>query len=362
MKILSLVLFLAAALLLGLAGLRTYSLMLYNRRRRRRRRRPRPLDSLTMTLYVTAAVALIISLAIFLHKEPQDPVQTDPPASGSQQAEDPTEGGSKTGLTRVGGVTYYLDENGIPLTGWQDIGDDRYYFDETGAMQTGWLELYGVRYYLREDGTMARGRVDIDGTAHYFTSDGASILLVNPWNPVPDGYEPNLVPLDTYYGSEGMQVDRSCLEALMEMINDCNATGSRAYVLSSYRSLESQQRLFDRKVASLMAEGMSRSDAEAQAGTVVVKPGTSEHHLGLAVDIIDTSLWALEEEQEDLPAQKWLMENCWRYGFILRYPKDKTESTGVIYEPWHYRYLGKALAEEIHNSGLTLEEYLESLN
>ena len=95
---------------------------------------------------------------------------------------------------------------------------------------------------------------------------------------------------------------------------------------------------------------------------MVARPGTSEHELGLAVDIIDTQLWDLVEEQENLPAQQWLMENSWKYGFIFRYPKDKIEITGIIYEPWHYRYVGKELAAEIHESGLTLEEYLANLS
>ena len=79
------------------------------------------------------------------------------------------------------------------------------------------------------------------------------------------------------------------------------------------------------------------------------------------MDIVDTRLWALEWEQADLPAQKWLMEHCWEYGFILRYPKDKIDVTGIIYEPWHYRYVGKELAAELHELGLTLEEYIHSL-
>ena len=80
------------------------------------------------------------------------------------------------------------------------------------------------------------------------------------------------------------------------------------------------------------------------------------------MDIIDTRLWALEEEQADLPAQKWLMENSWKYGFILRYPKGKIDVTGIIYEPWHNRYVGLEVAKELHDSGLTLEEYLQNLS
>jgi D-alanyl-D-alanine carboxypeptidase len=94
---------------------------------------------------------------------------------------------------------------------------------------------------------------------------------------------------------------------------------------------------------------------------VNARPGTSEHQLGLAVDFVDTRYWTLDEKQAELPAQKWLMEHCWEYGFILRYPSEKSEITGIIYEPWHYRYVGREIALEIRDAGLTLEEYLETL-
>ena len=90
-------------------------------------------------------------------------------------------------------------------------------------------------------------------------------------------------------------------------------------------------------------------------------PGTSEHQLGLAVDIIDNRNWNLNESQAQMPTQKWLMEHSWRYGWILRYPNEKSEITGIIYEPWHYRYVGKEIAAEIHDLGVCLEEYLQML-
>ena len=87
-------------------------------------------------------------------------------------------------------------------------------------------------------------------------------------------------------------------------------------------------------------------------------PGTGEHELGLAADLMDESYPYLDEEQENTPTQRWLMENSWRYGFILRYPNGSTEITGILYEPWHYRYVGRGPAEEICRMGVTLEEYL----
>ena len=83
--------------------------------------------------------------------------------------------------------------------------------------------------------------------------------------------------------------------------------------------------------------------------------------MGLAVDLVDRNYQQLDESQENTPAQKWLMEHCWEYGFILRYPNSKSEITGIIYEPWHYRYVGVEEALKIRDSGLCLEEYLESL-
>ena len=93
--------------------------------------------------------------------------------------------------------------------------------------------------------------------------------------------------------------------------------------------------------------------------TVVALPGTSEHQLGLALDLVDESYQNLDEGQENTKVQKWLMQNSWRYGFILRYPNDKSSVTGIIYEPWHYRYLGRDMARDVYESGLCLEEFLE---
>ena len=93
--------------------------------------------------------------------------------------------------------------------------------------------------------------------------------------------------------------------------------------------------------------------------TVVALPGTSEHQTGLALDIVDAGYQELDEAQENTPVQQWLMRNSWRYGFILRYPTGKSNITGIIYEPWHYRYVGRDAARAIYESGLCLEEYLE---
>ena len=92
---------------------------------------------------------------------------------------------------------------------------------------------------------------------------------------------------------------------------------------------------------------------------MIAVPGTSEHEIGLAVDIVDVNYQLLDDEQENTGTQQWLMKNCWKYGFILRYPQNKKDITGVIYEPWHYRYVGRKNAKKIMKQGLCLEEYLQ---
>ena len=108
----------------------------------------------------------------------------------------------------------------------------------------------------------------------------------------------------------------------------------------------------------MIVQGYSEENARTEAGKVVAVPGTSEHQLGLAVDIVDIENQILDEDQEKTAVQKWLMKNSWRYGFILRYPNDKSNITGIIYEPWHYRYVGKEAAKEIYDLDVCLEEYL----
>ena len=104
---------------------------------------------------------------------------------------------------------------------------------------------------------------------------------------------------------------------------------------------------------------MSEEEAKVEAAKAVAIPGTSEHQLGLAVDLVDANMQDLTSAQESTETQKWLMANSWRYGFIHRYPNGKTDITGIIYEPWHYRYVGRTAAAQIHELGVTFEEYID---
>ena len=183
--------------------------------------------------------------------------------------------------------------------------------------------------------------------------DDELLTLVNPWNPLPDSWTPDLVTL-----SDGRKIDSRCYEAFEEMMDACKAAGYSPFLCSAYRTQETQQGLYDNKVQRLINSGMSEEEAKVEAAKAVAIPGTSEHQLGLAVDIVDANMQDLTDEQENTATQKWLMANSWRYGFIHRYPNSKTDITGIIYEPWHYRYVGKDAAQDIFNRDITLEEYL----
>ncbi len=181
-----------------------------------------------------------------------------------------------------------------------------------------------------------------------------NLILVNPWNPLPENYSFTKKEL-----SNGHAVDERCYPDLQAMMDACRAAGNSPVICSSYRSYEKQQSLYQNKVNRLAAQGYSQEKAREEAAKAVALPGTSEHQLGLAVDIVDIANQNLDSSQEDTAVQQWLMEHSWEYGFILRYPNDKSDITGIIYEPWHYRYVGKDAAAEIYQQGLCLEEYLE---
>ena len=182
------------------------------------------------------------------------------------------------------------------------------------------------------------------------------LLLVNPWNKLPEQYTVKLKRL-----ANGLQVDVRIYDDLNAMLTDCWDAGLKPLVCSAYRTHATQVRLHNNKIARLRGAGYSYAAAVKEAGRWVAVPGTSEHETGMALDIASYSYQLLNERQENTAEQKWLMEHCWEYGFILRYPKDKTEITGIGYEPWHYRYVGREAAAEMHESGLCLEEYLAAL-
>ena len=261
-----------------------------------------------------------------------------------------------TGWLELDNKQYYLDEEGVLCIGWTQLDGHWYYFGDDGAMTTGWVEIDGVQHYLQEDGKAATGQVKLNKKTYYFSSKGGSILLVNRWKKLSSKYEAELVQT-----RDGAVVAAECADALVQMLDDCAAAGGDPYICSSYRTIQMQQDLFDRQVAIWEDKGQDEKTAYETARQIVAVPGTSEHHTGLAVDITDATYVLLDEGQAQTETQKWLMENSWRYGFILRYPDGTTKWTGIIYEPWHYRYVGRELAAELYELDLCLEEYLDRL-
>ena len=182
------------------------------------------------------------------------------------------------------------------------------------------------------------------------------LLLVNPWNTLPEDFSVELVTL----ASCGLKVDKRIFADLEEMLVACREAGLRPLICSAYRTEAVQTRLYNNKIARLRAAGYGRESAVKEAGRWVAVPNTSEHQTGLALDIVSAGYQVMNRKQENTAEQKWLMEHCWEYGFILRYPSDKSEITGIGYEPWHYRYVGKETALAMRDSGQCLEEYLEA--
>ncbi|MBP3674516.1 MAG: D-alanyl-D-alanine carboxypeptidase family protein [Oscillospiraceae bacterium] len=261
-----------------------------------------------------------------------------------------------SGLIEAEGKRYFSDDQGTPQSGWAEVDGTKYYFDENGCMATGWVSIGSFHYYFYEDGTPATGETVLNGKTWYFASNGQELPLVNPWNYVPEDYTVELTDINANH-----QIASIAYADFEEMMAACRDAGLNPAICSSYRTQEYQETLFTRKVNYYIGKGYDEQEAEELAGRSVAVPGTSEHQLGLALDIIDNSNWNLDESQAKTATQKWLMENSWKYGWILRYPDGKSEITGIIYEPWHYRYVGREVAAEIYEMDVCLEEYLDAL-
>ena len=266
------------------------------------------------------------------------------------------------GLTELEGGTYLFTQEGVLCTGWQDLEDGRYYFSaegprlsgwqeiegqlyylgESGKMETGWLTLGENRYYLFEDGHAAIGPNEIDGQLHHFSPKGIEVILVNALHPIPSYYTMDIKNVVGYH-----DVDARCYDALVRMLADCEAAGIKYTFNSAYRTIKEQTEILEIRTQEHMEEfDLTFEEARKMALDTVALPGTSEHNMGLAVDLLGKEAIA------------WFQEHCWDYGFILRYTAEKEPITGITDEPWHFRYVGKDVALDMKDSGLCLEEYL----
>ena len=177
-----------------------------------------------------------------------------------------------------------------------------------------------------------------------------NLILVNRTHPLPENYE---VPEFTELRNNN-RVDSRIYPDLQQMFDDMRSLGYAPYITTSYRSHEEQIEMMNYYIRVYQEQGYSEEEAADMAAGIVALPGTSEHELGMAVDI------STEDHEANDPyiMWDWLAAHSYEYGFILRYPEEKTEITGIDYEPWHFRYVGKKAAKEIFEQGVCLEEYL----
>lgn len=195
------------------------------------------------------------------------------------------------------------------------------------------------------------GQVNIDKDINQW-----ELLLVNSENKISEDYNIELEKIET-----NQYVDMRIAKNLRNMLNDARKLGLDPIICSSYRTMEKQTELYNKKVKEYIKRGYGNKKAKEIAAKWVAMPGTSEHQTGLAVDIVSKKYQMLNEKQADTKTQQWLMENCYDYGFILRYPREKNNITKITYEPWHYRYVGIENAKEIKEKNLCLEEYIQYL-
>ena len=241
-------------------------------------------------------------------------------------------------------------------------GGDSHEADAADAAEN--KEQPGVIYEDRNERDGASEDIS-DGISDGMSEDAAQeddeiddwrLILINPWNPLPEDFE-----VETAHAEYGKMFDARAVDDLEEMMQDCRDEGYSPLICSAFRHHDDQVRLFENDVRKLMYRGYSEEEAREETARNVAVPGTSEHEAGLAADIVYSQMQALNESQEDNGTQQWLMEHSWEYGFVLRYPEDKTEITGITYEPWHYRYVGREAAKTMYENNLCLEEYLECL-
>ena len=186
------------------------------------------------------------------------------------------------------------------------------------------------------------------------------MVLVNHTSKMPDDYT-----FDTKECGSATAVNKTlqtvACDAFLSMQKAAADDGVTVWMQSGYRSVKYQTSLYERKTKYYLDKGYDNATAKEKAAAVVNPPGYSEHNCGLAADLNSPEHTGLDEGFEKTAAFRWLCEHAGDYGFILRYPKDAEDKTEIIYEPWHWRYVGVENAAKINASGLCFEEYIETL-
>lgn len=299
---------------------------------------------------IIAAVAIIVILALLLAKAGKDDSEPTS-ATATSSIADTTEDFSAEETGRV----YYETEAETETTTEEKTRlSDKIVsiFEKTTAVITTKAEALPVVYiedyeYAYAGFQPAYADMDIDDWR---------MILVNRDYILPDDYEPRLAPSITD-DPDSLKLDYRVAPYYNEMYLAALEDGVELTPVSGYRSVARQKRNFDNKIQKYIDDGYSRVEATQLAATIILPPGTSEHNAGLAMDIC-----SLYQSFENTAEFRWLNENAADYGFILRYPEDKQDITKIIYEPWHWRYVGVEAAKEMKASGQCLEEYLGVVN
>ena len=285
-----------------------------------------------LPVIVVIAVAVIVSLIIVVALRPRTPeVLTDTSASSTTEApSDTQEDPSEAPLTIDNNITSTSENTSAP--------------SESDTQSENTADTKPLTTSINEDS----GRIIVD-----VNREDWNLIVVNAGRELPEGYVPELKEI---LGC-GKYLDYRVAPHYEEMYYAAKQDGITLTPYSAYRSYERQKNNYNNLTQSYMRDyNLNEADARKKAATVILPPGTSEHNLGYAMDICGT-----ESTFKDTKEYAWLQQHAHEYGFILRYTAEKQPITGIIPEPWHWRYVGVEYAEKIKNSGLCLEEYLDSI-
>ncbi|MBP1558110.1 MAG: M15 family metallopeptidase [Oscillospiraceae bacterium] len=306
-----------------------------------RRRGPRR----NMALPLILALVLVAGVAIALVSCNVQPAPEEPAAPSGSQQEAPESSSAQ-------------EEPKVPQQSQSEETPEEEPVEESSQSQQQTHEAPVTE--LESDGEEIAIPASLAGADHLFPAGNGDyrLILVNKEYTMPN--EISDLPLKNI--GDGYRVQADMYDALVKMMDDAKAAGLPLYIVSGYRPIERSRVLYENKVQEYLNAGYSAEEAAVQAGMWIAPPGTSEHSTGLAVDLISadyyTKLPDLLPEFEEFEEAKWMKEHCAEYGFILRFPKGKEDITKVVFEPWHFRYVGVEAATAIMEQGITLEEYL----
>ncbi len=255
-----------------------------------------------------------------------------------------------------------LDDDDV-MDGYEDVefehvdNLDKYSLDEILAESSSSVNATASSDNDAEENTKKPAEQSVSVPSDYvFDKNDWRLLLINKQHPVPDDYH---FELGIIKGA--MRCDTRIIDDLVAMLQGAKEDGVNLVICSPYRDMNRQTMLFERKIEAYMARGYSYMEAYKTTAHAVTVPGASEHQIGLALDIICDTYASLNEGFGETEAGKWLKEHSAEYGFTLRYPKGKEYITGIEYEPWHFRYVGREAATVMKEKDICLEEFVERL-